>query len=408
MKTPVKPVVKAPVKPVVKAPVKPVVKVPVKPSQATKKSSTSTTQSRSARLKAEREAAIKTKAAAEEFRLAMEKVREATTKAKTKRLDDVRTKSEHETRKAEIPPRLPASQPKTRAKAGTAKSPKVTEGGVTSTKRQSTAEKTGVKTMAVVSDEQTLAPERPLTTRMRTGVYFSYDDALEYLATHQGIKPNVYVPGDERTKSKGKTMTKAAIPATALKAKSRDVGAASIEDLLGFNPFNEEGAKHDESQIPPKYLRYYRVLVKMRNKLQQGLSLHTEDALKKNDKEGAGDLTGYGQHMADAGTEAFDRDFALNLVSTEQEALYEIAEAIERMKRGTYGICEQTGKPIPSSRLLAVPHARFTLEGQREREYHRRVARRNNANNPLAEFDGDSTTYGAPNAAQNADNSEEG
>ncbi len=72
--------------------------------------------------------------------------------------------------------------------------------------------------------------------------------------------------------------------------------------------------------------------------------------------------------MADAGTDTFDRDFALSLVSSEQEALSEVEAAIKRIKNGTYGTCEQTGKPIAKERLLAVPFTRYSAEAQKEIE----------------------------------------
>ena len=52
----------------------------------------------------------------------------------------------------------------------------------------------------------------------------------------------------------------------------------------------------------------------------------------------------------------------------EEEILSEIDEAIKRIKNGTYGICEITGKPIPESRLLSIPYTRCTLEGQQIKE----------------------------------------
>jgi DnaK suppressor protein len=67
-------------------------------------------------------------------------------------------------------------------------------------------------------------------------------------------------------------------------------------------------------------------------------------------------------HQADAGSDAYDRDFALNLLTQEQDALYEIEEALKRVDSGTYGICEMSGKPIPQARLEAIPFARFTVE----------------------------------------------
>ncbi len=79
--------------------------------------------------------------------------------------------------------------------------------------------------------------------------------------------------------------------------------------------------------------------------------------------------------MADAGTDTFDRDFALSLVSSEQEALSEIEAAIKRIRDGTYGICEITAKPISKERLLAVPFTRYSAEAQKQIERNRHHSR---------------------------------
>src|SRR5438445_13234920 len=73
-------------------------------------------------------------------------------------------------------------------------------------------------------------------------------------------------------------------------------------------------------------------------------------------------------HQADAGSDAYDRDFALSLLSPEQDALYEIDQALKRIEVGTYGICEMSGKPIPHTRLEAIASARFTVECQSQLE----------------------------------------
>mgnify|MGYP003328279813 CR=1 FL=1 len=64
------------------------------------------------------------------------------------------------------------------------------------------------------------------------------------------------------------------------------------------------------------------------------------------------------------GSDAYDRDFALNLLSKEQDALQEIQAALERITEGTYGICGISGKKIPQARLEAIPFARLTVECQ--------------------------------------------
>jgi RNA polymerase-binding transcription factor DksA len=80
-------------------------------------------------------------------------------------------------------------------------------------------------------------------------------------------------------------------------------------------------------------------------------------------------------HQADAGSDSYDRDFALSLLSQEQDALYEIEEALKRVEAGTYGVCEMSGKSIPHARLEAIPFARFTVECQTQIEKQRKATR---------------------------------
>lgn len=161
--------------------------------------------------------------------------------------------------------------------------------------------------------------------------------------------------------------------------KPHHVKTASLADILGFNPnkARKPAMELDEDKVPEKFRRYFRLLVDLRNHVLQQLGEHTEETLLKSSKDDSGDLSGYGQHMADAGTDTFDRDFALSLVSSEQEALSEIEAAIKRIHDGTYGICESTQKPIAKERLLAVPFTRYSTEAKKqvERHSHRAIQR---------------------------------
>ena len=87
------------------------------------------------------------------------------------------------------------------------------------------------------------------------------------------------------------------------------------------------------------------------------------------------EASAFGMHQADAGSDAYDRDFALSLLSQEQDALYEIEEALKRIDTGTYGICEMSGKAIPHPRLEAIPFARCTVECQAQIEKQRKAVR---------------------------------
>ncbi len=155
--------------------------------------------------------------------------------------------------------------------------------------------------------------------------------------------------------------------------EQRKLGAASLADILGFNPAEKKrNTDLNSGEIPKRWKKYYKLLIELRTHLRDEISLHTSDTLKHSARDDSGDLSGYGSHQADVGTDTFDRDFALSLVSSEQEALNEIEEAIQRIKKGTYGTCEVTGKAIPAARLTAVPFARFSIEGQSEYEKNRR------------------------------------
>jgi DnaK suppressor protein len=158
--------------------------------------------------------------------------------------------------------------------------------------------------------------------------------------------------------------------------KPNHIKAASLADILGFNPKRVKAADViEERSVPEKYKRYHKLLIDLRKHLTEGIERHSEETLKRSVKDDSGDLSSYGQHMADAGTDTFDRDFALSLVSNEQEALSEIEAAIKRIRDGTYGICEITAKPISKERLLAVPFARNSAEAQKQIERNRHHSR---------------------------------
>ena len=114
------------------------------------------------------------------------------------------------------------------------------------------------------------------------------------------------------------------------------------------------------ARVKPQWQKYYQRLVELRDRL-----LNQMDGLAK---ESAQEMPGYSLHMADSGTDNFDRDFALSLLSSDQDAIYEIEEALKRIEKNTYGVCELTGKQIPKARLEAIPWTRFTVEAQAQLE----------------------------------------
>lgn len=150
--------------------------------------------------------------------------------------------------------------------------------------------------------------------------------------------------------------------APAKRAKTKTFGSATAAAILGVKPTTKITKAHpvNSVKIKPEWRHYHETLLDLREKL-----LHQMSGLAK---ESAEEMASYSLHMADSGTDNFDRDFALSLLSSDQDAIYEIEEALKRIEKNTYGVCELTGKPIPKARLEAIPWTRFTVEAQAQLE----------------------------------------
>ena len=140
--------------------------------------------------------------------------------------------------------------------------------------------------------------------------------------------------------------------------KAKTLGQATAASILGAVASKNPAGR--EAKIKPEWQKYYRNLLDLRERLLNQMSGLA--------KESAEEMASYSLHMADSGTDNFDRDFALSLLSADQDAIYEIEEALKRIEKGTYGVCELTGKTIPKARLDAIPWTRFTVEAQAQLE----------------------------------------
>ena len=145
-------------------------------------------------------------------------------------------------------------------------------------------------------------------------------------------------------------------------AGNKPHGSATAAAILGRPIASHEVKirKNGEVKIKAEWVKFYNRLLELRDQLTRQMNGLA--------KESAQEMAGYSLHMADSGTDNFDRDFALSLLSSDQDAIYEIEEALKRIERNTYGICELTGKPIPKTRLEAIPWTRFTVQAQAQLE----------------------------------------
>lgn len=81
-------------------------------------------------------------------------------------------------------------------------------------------------------------------------------------------------------------------------------------------------------------------------------------------REQAENDTAYSFHMADAGTDAMEREKLYLMIAREQKYIGYLDRALERIENKTYGICKVTGNPISKERLEAVPHTEISIEAK--------------------------------------------
>ncbi|MBU63345.1 MAG: hypothetical protein CMI26_12680 [Opitutae bacterium] len=199
-------------------------------------------------------------------------------------------------------------------------------------------------------------------------VGFSLDDVRSILDRKKVTENKKEETVDEPSIRSAKAVT---VPKPVKSFAKNKTKSASVADILGFNPKkNTTRPDRDASKVPVGWKPFYISLIRLRDQLKVGLGARSEDTIGASARESSGELS---VNSSDAGSESFDRDVAITMVAGEQEMLQEVESAIDRIFDGTYGVCEETGKPIKQSRLKAVPYTRFSLEGQADYEQHGRT-----------------------------------
>jgi DnaK suppressor protein len=114
--------------------------------------------------------------------------------------------------------------------------------------------------------------------------------------------------------------------------------------------------------------KYEKLLLARRAELMQELGQLQKSGLNSTVKDASGEISSYSTHMADQGTDSFEREKTFQLASKGGRFLHHIDEALRRIKDKTYGKCLECGKEISRARLEAVPHARYCIECKEKEE----------------------------------------
>jgi DnaK suppressor protein len=116
--------------------------------------------------------------------------------------------------------------------------------------------------------------------------------------------------------------------------------------------------KHNKQKLSSAEVKKFKaMLLKKRNEILGNVTSMESDTLRRE----RSDLSNLPIHMADMGSDSYEIENTIGLMSSERKILVEINEALDRIEKGTYGLCEGDNELIPKARLEAIPWARYCV-----------------------------------------------
>jgi RNA polymerase-binding protein DksA len=178
----------------------------------------------------------------------------------------------------------------------------------------------------------------------------------------------------DRSSTKAKSSAKVAartVPARGEARGSNGRGTKGGNDkpgsaVIAQAPATPAKPGKNQAGLKAKELEFFRdLLIAKRRELLGDVHSMEEEALRSTS---GSNLSNLPIHMADMGTDNYEQEFTLGLVEKDRQLLREINVALMKIRDGTYGICEGTGKPITKARLEAKPWAKYSIEYTRKLE----------------------------------------
>ncbi|MGM0505557.1 MAG: TraR/DksA family transcriptional regulator [Bacteroidota bacterium] len=129
---------------------------------------------------------------------------------------------------------------------------------------------------------------------------------------------------------------------------------------------SKKESKERVSPYSDEELEYFREII-LRKRDESEQELESLQSSLRESMENASDESAYSFHMADAGTDAQEREKTYMLYNRTRKFVRYLDEAIKRIDNKTYGVCKVTGKKIAKGRLEAVPHTQLSIEAKLKR-----------------------------------------
>ncbi|AHY46571.1 DnaK suppressor protein [Rubrobacter radiotolerans] len=118
-----------------------------------------------------------------------------------------------------------------------------------------------------------------------------------------------------------------------------------------------------ESKLDKEFIEKQREkLLQLQGELERIISGMEEDERDRAEEEEDTQLD-----SGDMSQQIFTREVDATVAGQSAERLEDVKRALEKIDEGTYGVCEDTGEPIPKGRLEAIPEALRTVEAEERR-----------------------------------------
>lgn len=175
--------------------------------------------------------------------------------------------------------------------------------------------------------------------------------------------PKPVAPKPKETKAKATSAKVRAAARAKVKAKAPvRAQAVKVKEPARIKP--KEPVKRLTAAERAEMKKYREALVAERTRLLAELEEIENRTARTADAERATELSSYEDHPADLASETFEREKDLAIAESVESLLNQVETAIEKVDRGTYGICDACGRPIKKARLQALPFATLCLECQ--------------------------------------------
>ena len=181
------------------------------------------------------------------------------------------------------------------------------------------------------------------------------------------VKPKVTAkakaaPAKVSAAARAKAAPKPKAPVRAQAVKVKEPVRAKPQEIIRAKP--KEPVKRLTAAERAEMKKYREALVAERTRLLVELEEIESRTARSADAERATELSSYEDHPADLASETFEREKDLAIAESVESLFNQVNTALEKVERGTYGVCDACGRPIKKARLQALPFATLCLECQ--------------------------------------------